>query len=430
MPKSAKFLNRLDRSNEQKEMAQTFIKLVILLFFTSAVKGSTPLEWIEEGNATIALNNLTLYADSSFSGRTIAFYKEKSIFRLLDKTARLYEDDAQKQLFRWYKVETADHQIGWVYGNDLAVMEKSYRVPKVLKGYYRRDKYFPNHFGNAKIWVAAMEGKDLLSDKKNLRPDYREEYLVFTNRNLVSDFILITTYNLYGASTLKEMLLQDINGNGTRELIIETEYFETGSTVANRDVEIYSFHRQKLDKIFEESLSLEMPGRDKSPCGFKQVSLQPQAIRVEYVDFASCNKGSNRLNSSISSTQEYCVDYITYTYFWNADNRRFDLLYPPSKTPLSAHMIFPSTKLRRQPGKFGLEIGTLPYAEEVTVTELVSHDSSHTNDWFLIKTSGEESGFVPANSLMLLETTHASTINAFFNGKPQTNRNFIKLENF
>lgn len=430
MPKPAKFLIYQACSVEQKEMVNTFLRLVIFLSFSLAVKGSTPMVWIDEGTAAIALNNLTLYADSSFSGRTVAFYKEKSLFRLLDKTAQLYEDDAQKQLYRWYKVETHDQRVGWIYGNDLAVMEPSYKVPNVLKGYYKRDKFFPNHFGNAKIWVAAMEGQDLLSDKKHLKPSYREEYLIFTNRDVASDFVLITTYNLYGASSLKEIFLKDITGNGTRELIIATEYFKTGSTQASRDVEVYRFQKEKLEKIFEEAISLEMPARKKSPCGFKQINIQPQTIRIEYVDFTICNKGSNHIASSISSTQEYCVEYVTYSYYWNVSGSSFNMLYAPSRSTLTARMIFPDTKLRDQPGKFGRELLSLPYATVVTVEELVSNDVNQTNDWFLIRTEYGKEGYVPANSLMLRETTHAGIINSFYNGQPATNRRFIKLENF
>ncbi|MCB0661445.1 MAG: hypothetical protein KDC24_01800 [Saprospiraceae bacterium] len=418
------------RLYRQKEMANTLTRLIFLLFVSLQIQASNPIDWIEEENAAIALNNLTLYSDSSFSGRTVAFYKEKSLFKVIRKTASFYEDDAQKQLFRWFQVETPDHRIGWIFGNDLAVMEQAYRVPKTLKGYYKREKYFPNHFGNAKIWVASMEGKDLLSDRKRLKPSYREEYLIFTNRDLISDFILITTYNLYGASSLKEIQLKDITGNGTRDLVVETEYFETGTTKANRDVEIYSFQQNQLEKIFEESISLEMQGRKRSPCGFKHVSIQPQTIRVEYIDFTDCNKGSETISWQISSTQEYCVDFVTYTYTWNQDNQKFDLLYAPTRSKVSGRLIFPDTWMRDQPGNYGRRKLTLQYAEVVNVKELVSNDDTAQNDWFLIEIDNGDTGYIPANALMLRQTVHAGIINAYYNGQTQTNRKFVELENF
>ncbi|MEZ4950273.1 MAG: hypothetical protein R2784_12915 [Saprospiraceae bacterium] len=410
-------------------MASSFFKVVVVLFFPLLAIAEGPTEWIDEEVAGVSINNLTVYSDSSFGGETVAFYKEGAFFKVVKSTRAYYEDDAQKQLFKWYKIETIDHRVGWVYGNDIAIIKKPYAVPNGLKTLYKKEKYFGNEFGTAKVWVASLQGKDILSDKKNLKPEYREDYLVFTNSDYKSAFILISNFNLYGSLELKGVFLKDLTGNGVREIILEKNSKTTGDLKENKALEVYSFIEQNLEKVFEESLNLEMQGRKSSPAGYKLASLQDLAIRIEYVDFNTCRKGSEKISWQMTSTQEYCPVFVTYTYYWNNKEKRFEILYPASEIKLSGRVIFNGSWLKDQPGNYGRSTFPLQYAEVIKIDGLVSHSADRKDDWYKVTTETGHFGYVPAKNIMLRETAHASIINAFYNGQETKNRKFVEIDN-
>ena len=113
-------------------------QLVILCFSIAFANQATAHDWVIEGRAIVALGNLGLFADSTFASNTVSFHKEGEIFRFLDMTKQLHEDDAQKQLFPWYKVETTSGKIGWLYGDIVVVILPRFKVTETVADFYKK----------------------------------------------------------------------------------------------------------------------------------------------------------------------------------------------------------------------------------------------------------------------------------------------------
>ena len=96
--------------------------LLTFLFCLLAFAKVEGHDWVMQGKAVAALGNLGLYKDSTFSSNTVAFYKEGELFRLLGETKQLHEDDTQRQLYKWYRVQAQNGKIGWLFGDMAVVM--------------------------------------------------------------------------------------------------------------------------------------------------------------------------------------------------------------------------------------------------------------------------------------------------------------------
>lgn len=270
---------------------------------------------LTKGKAVFLPQNTRLYADSSFSKPTEQILSEGSVAELLHQTNNLFPDNAQKQLFKWYKIKS-DTKEGWVFGDEALLIVPYSNQSPVLQSVYLKKINLGRGFEETMVWVARIEGSDLPSKKLSQSPLYQESYLVMTPKFGKSLSLPIELLSSGNTTKLSKLFFKDITQDDFVEIAIELEHFQGNEH--NKEVLVYSVQSGAFQKIWEENLSVSGVAQYPS---FKQVNLQSGTIRESYLDLKDC------------PTQN-CSSLKTKTLRWNSQSKHFEEFYPESSIPL------------------------------------------------------------------------------------------------
>ena len=383
--------------------------------FSPAIS-SASYDLIFKARVGTCIGALRIYEDSSFLKPTEAAFGEGELLEIMSQTVQEYEDNAQNQKFRWYRVRAINGQMGWVFGDGLAVILPDYGVENRLKLFHKKKVRFRSGFEQTVMWVAAVEGREIAGQPKNfLLPPYREFYVVFTNERGKSVQINYAGASVMGKSELKMFHLEDINADGSDEIILQRSSLN-GDGLENRTLEIHSFQGGSLTKIWEERLTLALPSGAPAPAFFKFIDIENQMIRVSYVDYSECEKNKKK--------DEICVFYLTTTYIWDDVSNQFKLLYKESKNTLYGVRKLDETIFLSQKQIFSLkkelETSRLEpfqvlrhYEPPTTALALKKSDA-----WLFVRSSEGVESWVSADEVHFLDVEHASVLEQYYEKKP------------
>lgn len=290
-----------------------------------------------QANTATTVAPMRLYSDSTFVKPTEKKLSEGEIVEIIGETQRTYEDNSQRQKFKWYHIRTPKGEEGWLFGDNLAVMLPDAAVSDVAKPFFRRAVNFDNGFENAIVWFGQVEGRENIHKQDFMNPTYRELYLVVSNDLGKSVTILIGGAEQAGKKELRRLEIFDVTGNRVPEIILETTNMPSNSNIENRQIEIHGFQAGTLQKIFDEQMTLSFDGDMPSPALSKQMEIEGQNIRISYIDFVRPEKYSLDIptEAKAGSTTERCLEFVTKSLIWDEKLKRFNALYRETRsTPL------------------------------------------------------------------------------------------------
>ena len=415
----------------------TLLTLLEMLLVVMPVKAT---DIIFKSKSATTLNPVTLYADSTFTKPSKLQFKSGYLFEILGETVEEHDDDAQNQKFKWYKVRSQEGQSGWIFGDALATIIPDEEVPENLKAFHKKNFNFNNGFENAITWIASIQGRDNFHKHNDyLNPPYNEKYLVITNDRGRSVHINIGGINARGSYELKEAKLHDTTGDNIHEFLIQTSSYGQGSTLENRNFEIYSFQAGTLSKIFEERMTLNYSDDVPSPALFKHLEIGDKSIRIAYVDYLSCSQSSLPFEKKlIHEKMERCMEYVTYTHLWNERTRQYKLLYHESRTSIKAKAKVSGVQLLDKPSVAANRIKLLKPTDRLEVlkhfeTFIRPHKVTKNISYLYVRLSSGEYGYVQANKISFVDLEHGNLLLDYYQKLPinkgdwKSNADFLNI---
>lgn len=280
---------------------------------------------IKSHRVGIALSNTSTFTDSSYTSATNGFFKEGTLLTIVEETALEHEDDAQKQLFKWYRVKAKNGTMGWVFGDALLIKEKENLIPKTLKPYLYRKFRFNSGFENSMIWFGSLVGRDNFGAQM-MSNSYEEAYLIITNEKARSVFIPIASVSQFGESRIKTFSIQELTGDQVPDFVLQNEVVDEKNQ-PQQFVQLYTFQAGTLRKVFEEKININSRINQ-----VKQLVFEKEMIRGYYFE-----------------QEDNHPQLYSYTYFWNQRNRQYEMLYPPAPFVI-----------RAQPNRYGVNLMNMP----------------------------------------------------------------------
>lgn len=401
---------------------------IILLFaFVAPMKADTATEIILQKKAGITVSPIRFYSDSSFAGSTNITFTEGELFEIIGQSKKEHFDNTQTQTFRWYKVRSLAGQIGWIYGDNFAVVIPNNQVDTVLKPFFKTEAHFDNGFENAVIWAASVQGHDESVTKKtsDISPIYKEMYLIVTNDKGRSITLNYANDNESGKKLLKKLYIKDVTDNKIDEIITETVISTSGKELPEHYIEIFSFNSGALSKIFEERLTLTWEEDMPTPAYSKFVEIEGNEVRISYVDYLSCDKliVGTAYNVKSLKSSERCLEYATSTFIWDKIKRNFEPLYKESRTPIYVYTEG-SIALRKSPSIAATEkIAAIAADEKLLVfkhSDLVKVEKGvkKIENWLYVKHSSGVLGYVKADEIRFKDIEHALVLNNYYAKTP------------
>ncbi len=400
----------------------------IIFFFLFFLKNVVPShaavsDLILKSKAGTTLGKTALYADSSFARPATIPLPAGELVEVLGQTRKEYDDKDQHQKFRWYQIRTSTGLTGWVFGDALAVLLSETKLEKNIRFLHKRVYKFNNGFDNSIAWFAAVEGHDNLGGKEWLNPVYAEYYFVLTNEKGVSELVNYGGQSTTAKANVKSITVQDLTGDGIGEVILQRCTTPVGANLEDRNLEIYSFQPSGLGKIFEERMTLTYEEDLPSPCSYKKIEIEGQSIRVSYIDFVQCEQYKQPYKYDLQSkTQERCLEYVTYTYLWDAPKKTYRLLYDETRIAPKGMVLVPQL-LIQQPDI--LSLSALEVKENQTVTIIKQFEKyiqkgkkTTLENYFYVQLSSGKKGYLPATAVQLLDVESGDVLNTYYNSTP------------
>ncbi|HHH50349.1 MAG TPA: SH3 domain-containing protein [Saprospiraceae bacterium] len=410
-----------------------------ILIFLSLPFISAANDVIFNSKAATSLNTVTLYSDSSFIKHSNITFGEGTLFEIIGQTVEEHDDDNQTQKFKWYQVRTMDGKEGWIFGDGLAVIVHEQSLDKRLKKFHKRKVNFNNGFENSVMWIASLEGKDIVHEHSYMNPVYSEFYIVITNQKNQSVHINYAGASAMGHHELKQLKVQDVTGDGVPELIFELSTYPVGTDMEYRNLEIYSMQAGTLGKIFSERMTLNYEEDMPSPALFKNIEIEEKLIRVEYVNYISCKDYSLEFDiDEINKNKERCLEYVTYTFAWVERMKMYKVLYKESHSAPLAVLNKSGVYLRSAPDLNSSPIVLLKASEQLEVIKHFENISlingrKQMDCFLLVRTSQGKSGYLAAELLSFFDTAHAKLLNKYYAKPPllktewKTTQLFLKV---
>lgn len=391
---------------------------------------------------------------------------EGELVEIIGETVRTYEDNSQRQKFKWYRVRTPKGDEGWLFGDNLAVILPEAAVTDVAKPFFKRQVQFDNGFEQSVMWLAQVEGRENIHKQDFMNPIYREVYLVVTNDLGKSATILMGGAEQSGKKELRRLEIFDVTGNQVPEIILETTNLPSNSNIESRQLEIHGFQAGTLQKIFDERMTLSFDEDLPSPALSKQVEIEGETIRISYVDFVRPEKYSLGFATQAKngSTMEHCLEFVTRSVIWDEKTRHFKDLYRESRStplvtarrkvylketiPTSYTVPKKSTnaKIAKSKEEFvakGNEYPRLPDEDEETLRKLgvkgvavaqfserlqiikqverymkTEDDTKVLEHFFLVRHASGAVGYVNARDVQFRYSDHAELLNRYYNNPP------------
>lgn len=378
-----------------------------------------------QDKAATALNKVILYPDSSFFKHSNISYPEGELFEIIGESYFEHEDNLQNQKFKWYQVKTHDQKTGWIYGDGLAIILEQQRINKNLLPFHKKEYQFNNGFEKSIIWMAAMEGRDNLHEEDYLNPLYKEFYIVITNAHKRSVHIQYSGYSNRGEFELKKLAIKDLTGDGIAEFVLQQTALNTGNPLEERNLLIYNFQAGTLVKILEENATLTKAFHQASPAQYKHIEIGEQYVRVAFVDYMNCTKYKQKYeHQTTPSSQEYCLEYVTYTYNWDEKRKKYEILYGESRIAPKAKLKIQAGQqhqaiLLAQPFANARTVATVPSNSNITVikdcqTVTQQGRQKSKQHYFYVQLVSGQKGFLPAAQVSFDKLEHANTLERYY----------------
>ena len=405
------------------------IRTFAIIFLSSILSlNAQGIDIIFQSKAATALNTVTLFPDTSLTKHSNFVYQQGELFEILGESYYEHEDASQNQKFKWYQVRTQDGKTGWVFGDAVAVIMADQFVEPAISSFHKKRFMFNNGFEKAVMWIASLEGRDNFHEQDYLNPAYKEYYLVITNEKGRSVQINFAGESATGKSGLHHFQMTDLSGDKIPEFIFQKNNLPTGSDMENRDLLIYSFQAGTLLKVFEERLTLHYEGNLASPSLYKSIEIEGPSIRVEYIDYLSCEDYSQSFETDKQSQgSERCMEYVTYSFQWDARTNSYYQIYEESRTPVKATMRFNGIYLKTAPKITGSNIRIIQRSEIFNIVkhheEFILHRSKKILDtyFYIVLPSGKK-GYISANKVVFSNTDHANVLLEYYY-KPPLHKN-------
>jgi hypothetical protein len=407
---------------------------LLILFFQHHIylHAESVAQIILQKRAALTVSSVRLYADSTYAKSTNTTFNEGELFEILGETKLEHFDNTQNQTFRWYKVKAMNGTMGWIFGDNLAVVMPERYVEASLKPFYKKEYHFDNGFEKAIVWIAATEGHDdKHSSKAFLNPAYKEFYLVITNDKGKCSFLNYANVSETGKKDLQSIHFQDITDDKIDEIILETSSLPTGRSLGERTLEMYSFKGGTLSKIFEEDLTLMWQDDVPTPSYSKYIEIEGSTIRTAYVDFKACEAFSLKSVSGEKNitTEERCMDYVTYSQVWDKKNKTFKPLYEKSRSPLIAYAR-EAAEIKATPSVSGKSQGRIRVEDRLTVVKHFEHITIEKNKkrietWLFVKHPAGIYGYVLANTLEFKNIEYAELLEQYYQKPPSEKKGWM-----
>ena len=396
--------------------------LFLIIFLQLNVKASVN-ELIQQSKAAIALGKVTLYADSSFFKHSNTIFEEGEFFEIVGQSRKEQDDKDQNQQYRWYKIKTLKGQIGWIFGDGLAVIMPEKLIDYSLRPYHKKQYSFGSGFDKSTLWIGALEGHDKNGSKKLLNNLYGEYYIVVTNEKGQSAILNYAEYSATSKGALKNAIIQDITDDNTPEIILERSTKIKETDVEDRVLEVYGFAGGTISKIFDERLTLLYDEDVPSPAQFKLVEIAPSEIRVAYIDFVACSNYQQGFETDIrSKTQERCLEYVTYTYNWDEGKRQFLTLYSPTRMAVegvvdSTQTLYDAPTIERK--STGSIAAKSHFAIVKSFEDFIIDNGKAVGvaPWLMIHYEGKNA-YLPASKVLFPSSEHASILQLYYKSPP------------
>ncbi len=383
---------------------------------------------IFNGRAGTALNALTIYSDSSYTQPTRYSFTAGQLLEIIGETELEHEDDAQNQTFKWYKVRMEGGREGWVFGDGLAVVIPSENLSESVKAYHKKKMKFGIGFENAVVWMAAIEGHDNFHANSLLNPIYQEAYIVVTNHRGKSVHIHYGGESTQGLSGVEEMQFQELNGDLIPELVLLRNNEVLGQKSQQKSLELYSFQAGTIKKVFEERLNLETKEKGQLPSPYKFIELDKKTIRVEYLEAKSCQEYSLSLRTGVlGRSPDKCLEFVTYTYHWNSQSKKYQLLYQENRSAPQVQVKIPGVVLQEAPNASAPRIRSIRPDESLSVirqhdnwkTTSTGHQSKES--FFYVRIKEGNYGYIPVRYCYFAHTALSQQLDDFYrNSSTQT----------
>ncbi|MDZ7881092.1 MAG: SH3 domain-containing protein [Saprospiraceae bacterium] len=411
---------------------------VLLLFFyfvlpTKAADDAAKI--ILTKRAAVSVSGVRLYADSSYAAATETTFTEGEVFEVLGETGLEHLDNTQNQTFKWFKIRALNGTIGWIFGDNLAIVLPENSVESLLRPYFKKTKGFDNGFEKSTTWLAYTDGHDVKT-KPALNPSYREFYLVVTNERGRCVLLNYANKSETNRKSLQSLYFRDVTENKIDEILIETTAIPMGSTLSEHVFEIYSFKSGALTKLFEERLTLTWETDVPAPSFSKFVEIEGKVIRVAYIDYINCDKFSLNLPTDVrSKTQERCLEYVTYSFRWDKIERVFKPLYPESRSSVPAIVSADKTPLKMTPSVSSTTIVLISPVDRLQVVKhfevlTVENGEKKIDTWLYVKHPIGILGYVRGKDIQFKSTEHATVLNTYYQKPPLWKPNWRSEVNF
>ena len=413
-----------------------FLPFILLLVGSLTMHAS---DLIFQKRVGTSLNKVSMYTDSSYSNYANVFFQQGELFEIIGETFYEHEDDSQNQKFKWFQIKSKDGKTGWIFGDGIAVIVPENEIKKEYKSFNKQKTNFSSGFEKAVTWIGAIKGHDNFHEKDYLNPIYEETYLVLTNERGNCVFINIAGQSEMGKTSIVNMQLKDLTNDDSPEIIMESTRFASGDNMAVKSFVIQSVQAGTMVEILNEVMTLEYSEQIPSPAFSKYIEVIDELVRVEYVDYVSCNKYNAAKNvKSTSKTMERCMEYVTYTYIWNERKNSFELIYPETRDYIVGGGKMPNISVYKEPS---LSSNRLFEITPFTKLKIIKHfetidkygSTKKITPYFLVRLSNGKEGFVKAKDIGIVNIEHAELLNQFYNNPPlsktdwKSEKSFLKI---
>ncbi len=410
------------------------LSILITIFFISTSLDANSV--VVNARPAVSLNNVTLYPDSTFTKHSNVILPEGEIFEVLSETFNEHEDASQNQKFKWYFVRSRHGQEGWVFGDGLAVVVPEENIDVKIRPYHMQRMQFNNGFEDAIMWVASIEGRDNFHQEDYLNPPYRESYLIVTNDEGNSVYFNFSGVNATGKTEVRSFQLHDTTGDGISDFVLLTTSLATNETFENRNLEIYSFQSGSLDKIFDERMTLSFGDDLVSPALYKYIEIDEKLIRVAYMDYLPCKAYHLSFPyDELKKENERCLEYVTYTYQWNEQLKKYQALYAESRISPQAQPNNDKVNVKKEPSYLGKVICVVNKSDKLQVIKhyerfVLENGKKKIVPYLYVKLPSGNFGYIMADEVDFINIEHAKLLHQYYQLMPLTKGEWKSDEQF
>ena len=378
-------------------------KIIISIGFLFLVLSANAFESANMEKMAVSISKFILFPDSTFYKQSNIAIVEGETFELIDETKLYHEDDSQTQKYKWYKVKLRSGKVGWAFGNNIAIFDKT-NTDKLVDP-ARKAKLSYSYY-NSTVWAASSLGYDAVSSAQT---PFLEKYLVFTNAAKTSRFVQIGRERVEGKSWVDNIQLVDLNNDSYEEIVVQLESKGAMSETVNQYLEIFTMKHDMMKNIFSEKINLGRASQNVAPINRKFLEIEDGSIRVAYIDYFDCS----------DSYGGSCMEYVTYSYVWNKSTDKFESLYEPSRTqpvlrPISDNLdLFPGPGLNQTIAKIDTR-ETLKVIAQNEKYLKYGGGVVKKKIYFLVETFDGKRGYIESKDVKFVENDYSKSLNSYY----------------